>query len=236
MDDKEFREFGKAMVDYIADYTENVRDREVLPHVKPGYLCDLIPKEAPQKSESWRQILDDVEKCIMPGMTHWSSPHFHAYYPTANSYPAVVGELLSAGIGCIGFSWICSPACTELEVITMDWLGKMLGLPEEFLNSHDGPGGGVLQVCIITIVNIVMTRHQVASNSTLVFIILQSCKVKWYNNALRTLKKFIHLYNIEAHKLAQLFTLDAITQLTLQITPTLVINYKKINVKVVKVV
>lgn len=82
-------------------------------------------------------------------MTHWHSPHFHAYYPTANSYPAIVGEIISAGIGCVGFSWIASPACTELEMITMDWLGKLLGLPEEFLNSSPGPGGGVLQVSIL---------------------------------------------------------------------------------------
>lgn len=79
-------------------------------------------------------------------MTHWNSPQFHAYYPTANSYPAIIGELLSAGIGGVGFSWISSPACTELEVVTMNWLGKMLGLPKEFLNCSDGPGGGVIQV------------------------------------------------------------------------------------------
>ncbi|KAF5298428.1 hypothetical protein FQR65_LT01206 [Abscondita terminalis] len=81
----------------------------------------------------------------MPGVTHWHSPGFHAYYPTAQSYPSIVGDILSNGIACIGFSWITSPACTELEVITMNWLGKALGLPEEFLNCSDGPGGGVIQ-------------------------------------------------------------------------------------------
>lgn len=79
-------------------------------------------------------------------VTHWNSPHFHAFYPTANSYPAIVGEILSNGIGCIGFSWLASPACTELEVITMNWLGKLIGLPKEFLNCSEGPGGGVIQV------------------------------------------------------------------------------------------
>lgn len=69
MDDKEFREFGKATIDYIADYSENIRDRDVLPSVDPGYLCDRIPKEAPKKPESWRQVLDDVEKHIMPGVS-----------------------------------------------------------------------------------------------------------------------------------------------------------------------
>ena len=71
---------------------------------------------------------------------------FHAYFPTANSYPAIVADILSGAIACIGFSWIASPACTELEMVTMDWLGKMLSLPEEFLFESKGHGGGVIQV------------------------------------------------------------------------------------------
>lgn len=145
MEANDFREFGKAMVDYIADYMDTIRNRDVLPSVTPGYLEKHIPKETPVDGENWKDVLHDVEKLIMPGVTHWHSPHFHAYYPTAQSYPAIVGEMLSAGIGCIGFSWMASPACTELEVITMNWLGKLLGLPEEFLNCSEGPGGGVIQ-------------------------------------------------------------------------------------------
>nr|BDD85276.1 alpha methyl dopa resistant protein 1 [Ischnura senegalensis] len=145
MDANEFREFGKATIDYIADYLENIRDRPVLPGVEPGYMRKLLPSEAPEEPEAWEDVLKDVERVIMPGVTHWHSPQFHAYYPTANSYPGIVGELLSAGIGCIGFSWMTSPACTELEVAMMDWLGKLLELPKEFLNCSDGPGGGVIQ-------------------------------------------------------------------------------------------
>ncbi|KAJ8674774.1 hypothetical protein QAD02_010560 [Eretmocerus hayati] len=145
MNEKEFRAFGKATVDYVADYNENLRDRPVLPSVTPGYLYEFLPAEAPEQPESWQQILQDVEQHIMPGVTHWNSPRFHAYYPTANSYPAIVGEMLSAGIGCLGVSWIASPACTELETIAMDWLAQLLGLPQEFLNSSPGPGGGVIQ-------------------------------------------------------------------------------------------
>ncbi|XP_074031048.1 aromatic-L-amino-acid decarboxylase isoform X2 [Leptinotarsa decemlineata] len=81
----------------------------------------------------------------MPGLTHWHSPKFHAYYPTANSFPAVVGEMLSAGFGCVGLSWVSSPAYTELEVVMMNWLGKLLNLPEDFLNCSEGPGGGIIQ-------------------------------------------------------------------------------------------
>ena len=105
----------------------------------------LIPNEAPEEPEQWKDVMEDVERVIMPGVTHWHSPQFHAYFPTANSYPAIVADMLSDAIGCIGFSWIASPACTELEMVMMDWLGKMLDLPEEFLFSGPGQGGGVIQ-------------------------------------------------------------------------------------------
>ncbi|XP_046608435.1 aromatic-L-amino-acid decarboxylase-like [Neodiprion virginianus] len=145
MDTDEFREFGKAAVDYLADYTDTLRERPVIPNVEPGYLGRLIPDEAPEKPESWQEVLGDVERVIMPGMTHWNSPQFHGYFPSAVSYPSIVAEMLSAGIGCLGFSWMTSPVCTELEVTMMNWLGKMLGLPEQFLNCTKGPGGGVIQ-------------------------------------------------------------------------------------------
>ncbi|XP_050453824.1 aromatic-L-amino-acid decarboxylase-like [Cataglyphis hispanica] len=145
MDRTEFVEFAKATIDFVADYTETLRNRNVLPDVEPGYLSKLLPEQAPQKSEKWQEVLEDVEKYIMPGITHWNSPYFHAYFPAANSYPATVAEILSSAIGCVGFNWIASPACTELEVITCNWLGKLLGLPNEFLNHSNGTGGGVIQ-------------------------------------------------------------------------------------------
>ncbi|KAG9510426.1 Aromatic-L-amino-acid decarboxylase [Fragariocoptes setiger] len=89
--------------------------------------------------------MPDVEKCIMPGMTLWHSPRFHAYFPTAQSYPALLGDMLSGALGCIGFSWIASPACTELEMKMVDWLAQMIGLPKEFMFSSGGHGGGVIQ-------------------------------------------------------------------------------------------
>ncbi|TDG45208.1 hypothetical protein AWZ03_008363 [Drosophila navojoa] len=145
MEAPEFKDFAKSMVDYIADYLENVRDRRVLPEVKPGYLQPLIPDAAPEKPEDWQDVMKDIERVIMPGVTHWHSPKFHAYFPTANSYPAIVADMLSGAIACIGFTWIASPACTELEVVMLDWLGKMLDLPAEFLACSGGKGGGVIQ-------------------------------------------------------------------------------------------
>ncbi|XP_074031046.1 dopa decarboxylase isoform X1 [Leptinotarsa decemlineata] len=145
MEANQFKDFGKEMIDYVAGYLENIRERRVLPTVEPGYLRPLIPDSAPLKPDKWEDVLKDVERVIMPGVTHWHSPRFHAYYPTANSYPAIVADILSGAIACIGFTWIASPACTELEVVMMDWLGKMLGLPEAFLACSGGKGGGVIQ-------------------------------------------------------------------------------------------
>jgi len=107
MDAKEFREFGKAAIDYIADYLENIRDDDVLPNVEPGYLLDLLPTEMPEEPEAWKDVLGDISRVIKPGLTHWQSPHMHAYYPTSTSYPSIVGEMLASGFGVIGFSWVC---------------------------------------------------------------------------------------------------------------------------------
>ena len=99
---EEFREFGKAMVDYVCDYLDNIRTRRVLPTVSPGYLAQLIPDQAPQEGENWHQLMDDIDRVIMPGVTHWHHPQFHAYFPTANSYPAIAADILSGAIACIG--------------------------------------------------------------------------------------------------------------------------------------
>ncbi|XP_011182266.2 histidine decarboxylase isoform X1 [Zeugodacus cucurbitae] len=146
MDVNEYRRRGKEMVDYIADYLENIRDRRVFPDVKPGYMRPLLPEFAPIEGENWDAIFADVERVIMPGITHWQSPHMHAYFPALNSFPSLLGDMLADAINCLGFTWASSPACTELEVIVMNWLGKMIGLPDDFLHLHNkSPGGGVIQ-------------------------------------------------------------------------------------------
>ncbi|KAJ7985631.1 hypothetical protein DPEC_G00354070 [Dallia pectoralis] len=145
MDVSEFRRRGKEMVDLIADYMENIEQRPVYPNVEPGYLRSLIPEEAPEEPDTYEDVVKDIERVIMPGVTHWHSPYFYAYFPTASSFPAMLADMLSGAIGCIGFSWAASPACTELETVMMDWLGKMLKLPEDFIAGTHGQGGGVIQ-------------------------------------------------------------------------------------------
>ncbi|RZC41323.1 aromatic-L-amino-acid decarboxylase-like [Asbolus verrucosus] len=147
MDVEEFRVKGKEMVDYICQYLTNIESQMVNPDVEPGYLRRLLPSEAPQDPEEWDNIMHDVDKKIMPGITHWQHPRFNAFFPSGNSFPSILGDMLSDAIGCIGFSWQASPACTELETIVMDWFGKAIGLPNDFLTSSKGSkgGGGVLQ-------------------------------------------------------------------------------------------
>ncbi|XP_075868606.1 aromatic-L-amino-acid decarboxylase-like [Nelusetta ayraudi] len=163
MDSAEFRRRGKEMVDLIADYLDNIEERPVYPGVEPGYLRPLIPSEAPVDPDNYEDIIKDVERVIMPGVTHWHSPHFFAYFSAAQSFPAMLADMLSGGIGCIGFSWAASPACTELETVMMDWLGKMLKLPDCFLFSGvNSQGGGVIQSS--------------ASEATLVALLAARCK------------------------------------------------------------
>lgn len=111
MDSKEFRIRGKEMVDLVADYLDNIEGRSVLPQVQPGYLKELLPESAPDQPDTWEDVVQDIEKCIMPGVTHWHHPSFHAYFPTANSYPSICADMLSDAIGCIGFSWVFINSC-----------------------------------------------------------------------------------------------------------------------------
>ncbi|XP_072164416.1 aromatic-L-amino-acid decarboxylase-like [Diadema setosum] len=141
----DFRVWGKEMVDYISDYQDQIEKRPALAQVSPGYLLEQMPQEAPVKPDEWKDVLSDVERLIMPGVSHWNHPNFHAYFPTANSFAAILGDMVSDAIGCIGFSWIASPACTELEMVMMNWLARMLHLPEEYLFGKDSRGGGVIQ-------------------------------------------------------------------------------------------
>uniref|UniRef100_A0A8C5C5L1 Aromatic-L-amino-acid decarboxylase n=1 Tax=Gadus morhua TaxID=8049 RepID=A0A8C5C5L1_GADMO len=117
MDAAEFRRRGKEMVDFVADYLENIEHRRVYPDVEPGYLRSMIPSEAPLEPESYEDVLKDVDRVIMPGITHWQSPHFHAYFPSASSYPALLADMLCGGLGCIGFTWGTASEATLMALL-----------------------------------------------------------------------------------------------------------------------
>ncbi|CAH8653787.1 unnamed protein product [Schistosoma guineensis] len=161
MDSNDFTYWGKQMIDFISNYLQTIRQYPVLPNVEPGYLKHLIPNQPPEQSDTWMNIFDDVKKFILPGLTHWQHPQFHAYFPAANSVPSIMADMLSTALGCNGFSWVASPAITELEILMCDWIGKLLNLPDTFLHSS-GIGGGVIQSsasdCIF--VSMLAARHQ----------------------------------------------------------------------------
>ncbi len=139
----EFRRRGYQLVDWVANYMECVEDYPVRSRVQPGDVRAALPEEAPDGPESFDEMIADVDRAILPGITHWQSPGFFAYFPSNTSGPSILGELLSAGLGVQGMLWSTSPACTELETLVMDWVQRMLGLPEGFRS--DRGGGGVIQ-------------------------------------------------------------------------------------------
>ena len=143
MTPEEFRKHGRDVIDWIADYMEQVEEYPVLSQVAPGDVRASLPVSAPQQGESFDEILADVKRVILPGITHWQSPNFFGYFPANTSPPSILGELLAAGLGVQGMLWTTSPACTELEQLVLDWLIEMLNLPESFHSAGDG--GGVIQ-------------------------------------------------------------------------------------------
>ena len=143
MTSDEFRRHGREVIDWIADYLERVEDLPVLSQVQPGEIRAALPQHPPHQGEPFGALLGDLDDIILPGITHWQSPNFFAYFPANSSGPAILGDLVSSGLGIQGMLWTTSPAATELETHVMDWLVEMLGLPKRFLSS--GAGGGVIQ-------------------------------------------------------------------------------------------
>ena len=142
MSTEEFRKAGYQAVDWIADYYDHIEDYPVFPQVQPGEIRSKLPKDPPQKGREYEKILQDMNT-MMPGITHWQSPSFHAFFPCATSGPAILGDLISTGLGINGMNWVTSPAATELESHVLDWLVDMMELPNKFKSKSSG--GGVLQ-------------------------------------------------------------------------------------------
>ncbi len=156
MNSEQFRKEAHKMVDWMADYLDHVEDYPVKPHVEPGDILKQIPKQAPEQPEAFEEIFEDFKNIIMPGMTHWESPKFMAYFPANKSYPSVLGEMLTATLGAQCMSWVTSPAATELEEAVMKWLGSMIGIPENF--------SGVIQdtASTATLTALLMAREQIS--------------------------------------------------------------------------
>jgi aromatic-L-amino-acid/L-tryptophan decarboxylase len=143
MTPEQFREEGKKVIDWIADYYENIEKYPILSQVKPGEIKTSLPGNPPQKGESMEDMMRDLDEKIMPGITHWQSPNFYAYFPSNTSFPSILGDLISSGLGVQGMIWATSPSATELETRVLDWLADMMGMPEKFKSTSTG--GGVIQ-------------------------------------------------------------------------------------------
>jgi aromatic-L-amino-acid decarboxylase len=125
---EDFRRFGHELIDWIADYFENIDQRPVMPAMEPGDLKAQLPSAPPLHGEPMEQIIADVDRLIAPALTHWSHPSFFAYFATSTSGPGIFGELLSAAFDNKSMLWRTSPASTELEEVVLDWLRQMMGL------------------------------------------------------------------------------------------------------------
>lgn len=128
----EFRKYGHELVEWIANYFENIEDNPVIPSIRPGDIKHNIPTQPPQKGEDFNNVLSDLNNIIMPGVTHWNHPNFMAYFNSTSTGPGILGEFLSAALNSNGMIWKTAPASTELEEMVLIWFRQMLQLPERF--------------------------------------------------------------------------------------------------------
>jgi aromatic-L-amino-acid decarboxylase len=159
MTPEQFRVHAHQLVDWMADYLRDVGSGPVTPDVTPGQIRASLPGEPPEQGEPFELIFEDFQRQIVPGMTHWSHPGWFAYFPANSSPPSILAEMLTATLGAQCMSWSTSPAATELEQVTMDWLRQLSGLPEGFT--------GVIQdtASTATLVALVSARERARARS-----------------------------------------------------------------------
>ena len=157
MDRDEFRKFGYELIDWIAEYYDTIENHPVKSRVKPREVMDKLPPNPPNAGESFENIMEDFKNIILPGITHWQSPNFFAYFPANSSMPSILAELLTSALAVQGMVWETSPAATELEELVMNWLKEMTGIPVYF---H-----GVIQdtASTATLVALLSAREKITS-------------------------------------------------------------------------
>ncbi len=159
MDPEEFRRFGHQVVDWIADYRARAAQHPVMSRVEPGSIRAQLPASPPQEPEGFDAILDDLDRVVVPGLSHWQHPRFFGYFPSNGDLSSVLGDYVSTGLGVIGLSWQSSPALTEIEEVTTDWVRQMLGL--------SGAWSGVIQdtASTSTLVGLLCARERASGYS-----------------------------------------------------------------------
>ena len=132
MTPEEFRDVGHRLIDWIADYRAGLPDRPVMARTAPGEVRSALPTDPPDHPEGFAAILGDLDAILVPGLTHWQHPRFFGYFPSNVPLSSVLGDLLSTGLGVLGLSWQACPALTELEEVVVDWMRRMVALPDAF--------------------------------------------------------------------------------------------------------
>jgi len=207
----EFRKYGRQVIDWIADYYERIESFPVMSQVAPGEVRRGLSAHAPAEGESLNAVLADLDRVIVPGITHWQHPSFFGYFPANASFPAMLAELLSAGLGVQGMLWSTSPACTELETLTLDWLAELLDLPPEFRS--DGRGGGVIQdsASSATLVALLAALHRASRGAVREQGVRRVYTVYASTQAHSSLEKAVRIAGIGSDNL-RLIDVDPVTQ------------------------
>jgi aromatic-L-amino-acid decarboxylase len=132
MTPEEFRTHGHQLIDWLADYRANLADRPVMATTKPREIANQLPATPPNDPEPFSNILADLDTLVLPGLSHWQHPRFFGYFPSNGLLAGVLGDLASTGLGVLGLAWQSSPAITEIEDVTLDWVRQMVGLSEDW--------------------------------------------------------------------------------------------------------
>ena len=140
---EDFRRHGYRSIDWVADYLADLESYPVPSRSAPGEIAAMLPSSAPESPEDFENLIADLDRIVLPGTMHWQAPGFFGFFPANASPPAILGELVAAGLGVNGMLWATSPACTEIETVMLDWLVELLGLPAGFALGLGG--GGVIQ-------------------------------------------------------------------------------------------
>jgi aromatic-L-amino-acid decarboxylase len=180
----DFRAEGAAAIEWVARYLEGIRDRPVLARVKPGDIRSRLPKSAPERGEPFSAVLRDLDDIILPGVTHWQHPRFFSYFSVTASEPGILAELLAAALNQVAFIWRSSPAATELEGVTLAWLGELLGLPADW-HGHIEDTASTSTLAALTV-----ARHSTGRNAVL-----------FSEHAHSSVEKAARILGLEARKL-----------------------------------
>ena len=150
MDHATFRRHAHEIVDWMADYLEGIERRPVRSGVEPGSIASALPASAPQDGEPFADIMNDLDRIVMPGMTHWQHPRFFAYFPANATPPSILAEMITAALGAQCMLWQTSPAATEMETRLLDWLRQMIGLPDGFSGVIQDSASSAVLCAILT--------------------------------------------------------------------------------------